>query len=37
VPLLVFANKQDITFALEANEIMDSLKLQEIEDRSYNI
>ena len=30
VPLLVFANKQDLTFALEPEEIMNSLNLMEI-------
>ena len=30
VPLLVFANKQDLTFALEPEEIMNSLNLLEI-------
>ena len=37
VPLLVFANKQDMQFACEAGEIMSILKLEEITDRSYNI
>lgn len=27
VPLLVFANKQDIQFALEAGDVMEALKL----------
>lgn len=30
VPLLVFANKQDLQFALEPEEIMNSLKLMDI-------
>ena len=37
VPLLVYANKQDLQFALEAEEIMGSLKLAEISDRTWNI
>ena len=37
VPLLVYANKQDLQFALEAEEIMGSLKLSEISDRTWNI
>ena len=30
VPLLVYANKQDLQFAAEAEEIMETLKLSEI-------
>lgn len=30
VPLLVYANKQDLQFALEAEEILNHLKLMEI-------
>lgn len=37
VPLLVFANKQDMQFALEAGEVMATLKLDQITDRPYNI
>jgi ADP-ribosylation factor-like protein 3 len=37
VPLLVYANKQDLTFALEAEEILNKLKLTEIENRTWNI
>ena len=37
VPLLVYANKQDLTFALEAEEILSQLKLSEIENRTWNI
>lgn len=38
MPLLVYANKQDITFALGADEVMESLKLEEIaSDRVFNI
>jgi GTPase SAR1 family protein len=33
VPLLVFANKQDLQFALDAEEIMSNLSLTEIKDR----
>ncbi len=37
VPLLVFANKQDLEMALEAGEVMDSLELNNIDDRTWNI
>ena len=37
VPLLVFANKQDLEMALEAPEIMETLELSEISDRTWNI
>ena len=37
VPLLVFANKQDLQFALEAEEIMNNLTLMEIKDRTWTI
>ena len=37
VPLLVFANKQDLELALTAEEITDSLKLTDIADRNWNI
>jgi signal recognition particle receptor subunit beta len=30
VPLLVYANKQDLQFAVEAEEILNALKLSEI-------
>ena len=30
VPLLVYANKQDLQFALEAEEILNNLKLMDI-------
>ena len=30
VPLLVYANKQDLQFALEAEEVLNHLKLMEI-------
>ena len=37
VPLLVYANKQDLQFALEAEEVLEHLKLTEIQDRTWNI
>ena len=37
VPLLVFANKQDLEMALEANEVMETLALNSITDRNWNI
>ncbi|CAK76570.1 unnamed protein product (macronuclear) [Paramecium tetraurelia] len=37
VPLLVFANKQDLVQALPADEISDSLKLNKITDRQWSI
>ena len=37
VPVLVFANKQDLDLALEADEVMGKLKLAEITDRTWNI
>ena len=37
VPLLVYANKQDLQFALEAENILSHLKLEEIENRTWNI
>ena len=37
VPLLVFANKQDMEMALEANEVLESLELNNISDRTWNI
>lgn len=37
VPLLVFANKQDLQFALDAEEIMNNLTLMEIKDRTWTI
>ena len=37
VPLLVYANKQDLQFALEAEEILTQLKLMEIQNRTWNI
>ena len=37
VPLLVYANKQDLQFALEADEIMNTLQLMQIQKRTWNI
>ena len=37
VPLLVFANKQDLEMALEAPEVMEHLDLSNISDRTWNI
>ena len=37
VPLLVFANKQDLEMALDAPEVMEHLDLNSISDRSWNI
>ena len=34
---MVYANKQDLQFAAEAEEILNALKLQEINDRTWNI
>ena len=37
VPLLIYANKQDLELALEPSEVMESLKLNEIQGRMWNI
>ena len=37
VPLLVFANKQDLEMALDAPEVMDQLDLNSITTRPWNI
>lgn len=37
VPILVFANKQDKSDALQPNEIMDKMELTTITDRQWNI
>ena len=37
VPLLVFANKQDLELALDASEVLESLELNELSSRSWNI
>ncbi len=37
VSLLVFANKQDLTFALSAQEVAEKLALDAIKDRKWSI
>ena len=37
VPLLVFANKQDLVHALEPSEIQEKLELDNIQDRNWMI
>ena len=37
VPLLVFANKQDLELALGADEVMETLELSNITNRTWNI
>ena len=37
MPLLVFANKQDLDLALEADDVMEKLALGEITDRTWVI
>ncbi len=37
VTLLVFANKQDLQLSLDAEEIMSTLQLMDIKDRTWNI
>ena len=37
VPLLIYANKQDLNMALSADEIMEQLGLEEIDDRNWTI
>ena len=37
VPLLVFANKQDLDLALSAEEVMTHLELNDITTRTWNI
>ena len=37
MPLLVFANKQDLDLALSAEEVMNHLELSDITDRTWNI
>jgi len=37
IPLLFFANKQDLVTALEPEEIVDELQLDEIDDRDWSI
>ena len=36
-PVLIFANKQDLDTAMDADQIKDFLKLQEIKDREWKI
>ena len=37
VPILVFANKQDKSDALQPNEIMEKMELSSISDRKWSI
>ena len=37
LPLLVFANKQDLDLALEAGEVLEALELASIQDRAWQI
>ena len=37
VPLLVYANKQDLQLALDAEEVLEHLNLSNITDRTWNI
>ena len=37
VPLLVYANKQDIEMACSAEDVMTALELNEIKERTWNI
>ena len=37
MPLLVFANKQDLEMALEDPEVMSTLELESITNRNWNI
>ena len=37
IPLLFFANKQDLIHALEPEEIVEELQLDEIDDRDWSI
>ena len=37
VPLLIYANKQDLNMALSADEIMEQLGLEDIDDRNWTI
>ena len=37
VPLMVFANKQDLDLALEADEVLEKVQLEEITNRVWNI
>jgi len=35
LPLLVFANKQDLELAMSAEEVLESLKLSDLQDRTW--
>lgn len=37
LPLLIFANKQDLNLSLNPEEIMDSLNLNNIKDRKWTM
>lgn len=37
IPLLVFANKQDMQTAMDAEDVIEHMKLNDITDRHYNI
>ena len=37
MPLLIFANKQDLECRLEVDEIIDKLELDKIKNRQWNI
>jgi len=37
VPLLVYANKQDLQFALECDEVLEKLALNNIKERTWNL
>ena len=37
VPVLIYANKQDLQTSLDAEEISESMKLESIKDREWNI
>ena len=37
VPLLIYANKQDLTFSMDPDEIMDLINLNNIKDRQWTI
>jgi len=37
LPLLIFANKQDLNLSLNPEEIMDTLNLNNIKDRKWTI
>ncbi len=37
LPLLIYANKQDLNLSLNAEEIMETLNLNDIKDRNWTI